>query len=97
MIVVTGMCIWGSIVFAQHAHNHLKTTCKDGDEYFWWDRSGQKSLKCFLLGGSKNGISEYLVSLPQVENAQNLYPNFTFTIVIVFTVVQVSIRYRDSW
>ena len=37
-----------------------------------------------------------LVSLPQVENAQNLYPNFSFTIMIVFTVVQVSIKYRDS-
>ena len=29
-------------------------------------------------------VWEYLVSLPQVENAQNLYPNFSFTIVQVF-------------
>ena len=55
-----------------------------------------KELEVFLLEGSKSDVWEYLVSLPQVENAQNLYPNFSFTIVIVFTVVQVSIKYRDS-
>ena len=31
-----------------------------------------------------------------MENAQNLYPNLSFTIMIVFTVVQVSIKYRDT-
>ena len=31
-----------------------------------------------------------------VENAQNLYPHFSFTIVIVFIVVQKSIKYRDN-
>ena len=36
------------------------------------------------------------VLLPQVENAQNLNPHFSFNIVIVFTVVQVSIKYHDS-
>ena len=48
-----------------------------------------KELEVFLLeGGSKSGIWECLVSLPQVVNAQNLYYNFSFTIVIVFTVVK---------
>ena len=32
-----------------------------------------KKLEVFLLEGSKNGVLEYIVSLPQVENAQNLY------------------------
>ena len=54
-----------------------------------------KEVEVFLLEGSKSDVLEYLVSLPQVENTQNLYPNFSFTIVIVFTVVQVSIKYRD--
>ena len=30
------------------------------------------------------------------ENTQNLYPNFDFTIVILFTVVQVCIKYHNS-
>ena len=58
-----------------------------------------KELEVFLLEGSNSDVWEYLVSLPQVENAQNQYPNITcsFTIMIVFTVVQVSsIRYHDS-
>ena len=29
-------------------------------------------------------VWEYLVSLPHEENAQNLYPNFSFTIVQIF-------------
>ena len=55
-----------------------------------------KELQVFLLEDSKSGVWEYLVSLPQVENAQNLYPNFSFTIVIVFTVVEVFIKYCNS-
>ena len=57
-------------------------TRKDGKEYFWWD----KELEVFLLEGFKSDVLEYLVSLLQVENAQNMYPNFSFTI------IQVSIR-----
>ena len=52
--------------------------------------------KSCKLEGSKSDLWEYLVSLPQVENAQNLYPNFSFNIVIVFTAVEVSIKYHDS-
>ena len=48
-----------------------------------------KELQVFLFEGSKSDVWESLVSLPQVENAQNLYPNFSFIIVIVFTVIQV--------
>ena len=55
-----------------------------------------KELQVFLFEGSESDVWEYFVSLPQVENAQNLYPNFSFTIMIVFTVVHVSIKYRDS-
>ena len=55
-----------------------------------------KELEVFLLEGSKIDVWEYLVSLSQVENTQKLYPNFSFAIMIVFTVVQVSIRYCDS-
>ena len=54
-----------------------------------------KELEVFLLEGSKSDVWEYLVSLLQVENAQNLYPSFT--IVIVFTVIQASIKYCDSY
>ena len=54
-----------------------------------------KELEVFLLEGSKNDVVMYLVFLPQVKNAQSLYPNVCFTIVIVFTVIQVSIKYRD--
>ena len=54
-----------------------------------------KELEVFLLEGSKNDVVMYLVFLPQVKNAQNLFPNVCFTIVIVFTVIQVSIKYRD--
>ena len=76
-------------------HNHVKKNAEMArnisDEI-----DLDKELEVFLLEGSKSDVWEYLVSLPQVENAQNLYPNFSFTIVIVFTVVQVSIRYRDS-
>ena len=53
-----------------------------------------KELEVFLLEGSKSDVWEYLVSLLQVENAQNLYPSFI--IVIVFTVIQVYIKYCDS-
>ena len=57
-----------------------------------------KELQVFL--GSKSDVWEYLFSLPQMENAQYLYPNFSFGIVIVFTVVQVQVHvcidYRDS-
>ena len=42
-----------------------------------------KELEVFLLEGSNTYVWEYLVSLLQVENAQNLYPNISFTIVIV--------------
>ena len=51
-----------------------------------------KKLKCFCW----SVVWEYFVFLPQMENTKNLYPNFNITIMIVFTVVQVTIRYRDS-
>ena len=35
------------------------------------------------------------VLLPQVENAQNLNPHFSFNIMIIFTVI-LSIKYHDS-
>ena len=41
-------------------------------------------------------MSDVWEYLPQVENAQNLYQNFSFTIAIVFTVVQESIKYCDT-
>ena len=41
-------------------------------------------------------MSDVWEYLPQVENAQNLYPNFSVTIAIVFTVVQESIKHCDS-
>ena len=90
------MWLWAcafDIVSPQHTHNHVKKHAKmvrnicgeiDLDE----------ELQVFL--GSKSDVWEYLFSLPQVENAQNLYPNFSFTIVIVFTVVQVCIEYHNS-
>ena len=80
------------IVLSQHTLNHVKKHAKMVRTI-----SNEIDLdKDFLLEGSKSDVWEYLVSLPQVENAQNLYPNFSFTIVIVFTDIQVSIKYRDS-
>ena len=57
-----------------------------------------KELQLFLFESSESDVWEYMyfVSLPQVENAQNLYPNCSFTIMIAFTVVHVSIKYCDS-
>ena len=85
------------IVSPQHTHNHVKKHAKMArnisDEI-----DLDKELELFLLEGSKSDVWEYLVSLPQVENAQNLHQNFSLTIMthVVFIVVQVSIRYRDS-
>ena len=78
------------IVWFQHMHNvkkHVKMARNISDP--------DKELEVFLLEGSKSDVWEYLVSLPQVENAQNLHKNFSFTIMthVVFIVVQVSIRY----
>ena len=84
-----GACAF-DIVLSQHTHNHVKKHAKMvrniSDEI-----DLDKELQVFLLQGSKSDVLEYLVSLPQVQNAQNLYSNFSSTIVIVFTVVQVSI------
>ena len=67
------------IALPQHTHNHMKKCAKMArnisDEI-----DLDKELEVFLLEGSKSDVWEYLVSLPQVENAQNLYPNFSFTI-----------------
>ena len=41
---------------------------------------------------SKSGVW----TLPQVEYTHNLYPNFRFTMAIVFAIIEVSIKYRDS-
>ena len=83
------------IVLPQYTHNHVKKHAKMvrniSDEI-----DLDKELQAFLLEGSKSDVWVYLVSLPQVENAQNLYPNYSFTIMIVFTVVQISIKYHDS-
>ena len=53
-----------------------------------------KSWKCFCWR-ALSVVWEYFVFLPQMENTKNLYPNFNITIMIVFTIVQVTIRYRD--
>ena len=57
------------IVLSQHAHNHVqkheKMVRNFSDEI-----NLDKKLQIFLLEGSKNGVLEYIVSLPQVENAQ---------------------------
>ena len=77
------------IVLPQHTHSHVQKHVKMArnisDEI-----DLDKELKVFLLEGSKSDVWEYLVSLPQVENAQNLYPNFSFTIVVIqnFTIAQ---------
>ena len=55
-----------------------------------------KVLEVFSVGSSESGVWGYFVSLPQVKNTQNLYPISSFTIMIVFTVIQLSIRYCDS-
>ena len=65
------------IVSPQHTHNHMKKHTKMArnisDEI-----NLDKGLEVFLLEGSKSDVWEYLVSLPQVENAQN--QNFSSTI-----------------
>ena len=69
------------IVLPEHTHNHVKMARNISDEI-----DLDKELVVFLLEG-------YLVSLPQVENAQNLYPlsfNYLLNIMIVkhFTIAQ---------
>ena len=67
------------IVLPQHTHKHVKKHVKMArnipDEI-----DLDKELEVFLLEGSKSVVREYLVSLPQMENTQNLYLNFSFTI-----------------
>ena len=76
------------IVLPQHTHSQVKKHA-EMVRNISDDIDLDKELQVFLLEGSKSDVWEYLVSLSQVKNAQNLYPNFSFTIVIVFTVVQV--------
>ena len=58
------------IVLPKHTHNHMKKHAQIArnisDEINF-----DKELEVFLLEGSKRDVWEYLVSLPQVENAQN--------------------------
>ena len=92
--VVSAMCIWHCPVSThpQPHEKHAKMVRNISDEI-----DLDKELEVFLMEGFNSDVREYLVFLLQVENAQNLYPIFSFTIVIiVFTVVQVSIKYRDS-
>ena len=75
------------IVLPQQTHTHMKKR-EDGKEYFWWDWSWQE----LAIEGSKSGVW----TLPQVEYTHNLYPNFRFTMAIVFAIIEVSIKYCDS-
>ena len=84
------------IVLPQHTHNHMKKHAKMARRNISDEIDLDKELEGFLLEGSKSSVWEYLVSLPQVENVQSLYPNFGFIIMIVFTVIQVSIKYHDN-
>ena len=55
--------------------------------------SGEIALdKELAIEGSKSGVW----TLPQVEHTHNLYPNFRFTMAIVFAIIEVSIKYCDS-
>ena len=70
------------IVLPQHVHNHVNKHVKMARSIS--DKIDlDKELEVFLLEGSNSYVWEYLVSLLQVENGQNLYPNISFTIVIV--------------
>ena len=79
------------IVRSQHMHTHVKKHAKMARNI----SDPDKELEVFLLEGSKSYVWEYLVSLPQVENAQNLHQNFSFTI-MTHVVFIVSIRYMYS-
>ena len=96
--MIVDMWLWAcefDIVLPQHIHNHMKKYMKIVRNIS--DKIDlDKELQVFLLEGSKSDVWEYLVSLRHVENAQNLYPNFSFSITIVFTVVQVFFKYHDS-
>ena len=87
-------CALDIVLPQQHTHNHMKKHVKMARNV----SDLTKSYMLFLFEGSKSDVWEYLhvVPLPQMENAQNLYPNFSFTIVIVFTGIQVSIKCRDN-
>ena len=54
------------IVLSQHAHNHVKQHEKMARNISN-EIDLDNELEVFLLEGSKSGVSEYLVSLPQVE------------------------------
>ena len=66
--VVMGMCIWHclSSIYPQQLESTCKKIARNEIDH-------DKELKIFLLEGSKSDVWEYLVSLAQVENAQNLY------------------------
>ena len=72
-------CVFDIVSPTTHNHmkKHAKTAMNISDEI-----NLDKELQVFLLEGSKSDdVWEYLVSVPQVENAQNLYPNFSFTVI----------------
>ena len=83
------------IVLFQHTHNNVKKHAKMAMNIFD-EINLDKELEVFSVGGLKEWYMEVLGFLLQMENIQNLYLNFSFTIMIVFTIVQVSIRYCDS-
>ena len=72
-----------------HEKKHVKMVRNMFDEIDF-----DKQLEVFLLEGFKSDVWKYVVFLLQVKNAQNLYLNFCFTIMIVFTVIQVSIKFH---
>ena len=74
-----------------HEKKHVKMARNIFDEIDF-----DKELEVFLLDGFKSDVWKYLVLLLQVKNAQNLFLNFCFTIMIVFTVIQVSIKFTKS-
>ena len=75
------------IVSLQHTHNYMKKYAKMAmnitDEI-----DLDKELEVISVGISKSGVWEFLDSLPQIENIQNLYTNSSITIMIVFTVLK---------
>ena len=72
---VTSMCIWHCLA-STYTQRRGKTWATWKNIRRWWE------LEVFLLEGSKSDLWEYLVSLPQVENAQNQYQNISFTIMM---------------
>ena len=87
------MCIWHCL--ASTYPQPREKTCEDGEEYFWWNRSWQRAASVSVWGLWEWCMGVLRFSATGRKCSESV-SKFSFTIVIVFTVIKVSIKYHDS-